>query len=480
MNNKQHLPYSPPVKSRTKKREKTAFYTKPWFAAGAIIMVFLIVLSVGANALWQNTFGQINFVAADKKEKNLDLANLTPEELESLKLETDIEELMPVVPYDKDITNILLLGIDSRDPKAINERSDAMLILTINKTQKKAKLTSLQRDMLVDMPGKDMMDKLNHANSYGGPEYAMKTINNMLRLDLDRYVVVNMRGLEEIVDLVDGIEINVKEDAIQFINNNIDETNKVFSDTPNSPHISSSGKQTLNGRQAVGYARNRSTAGGDYDRMGYQQEVLQGVFSKFMSVGAAKKFDVLKKGFGLVTTNLTNEEIFGMVQSLMPVLDEKLETLTIPIEGYHVHYSGAAWLNLCDFNGMIPLIQKFMYGKTFDFERVVEIPGAPNSSTPIEEAKKIDEWVTPDVTDQFGNPYIQEPDVGVIYPSQNYVEPSNTTPTFSETQGQVDPPIYVPSPEPSATEPPVTPPPVTEPPVTEPPVTDPAPPSPEG
>lgn len=461
----------------SKKRNNLPFYKKPWFAASAIILVFVMLLSMGANALWQNTLGQINFVKAEDKDKNLDLSNLTPEELESLKLETELEELVPITPYDKDITNILLLGIDSRDPNKVDERSDAMMVLTINKTQGKVKLTSLQRDMLVEMPGKDMMDKLNHANTYGGPTYVMKTVNNALRLDLDRYVVVNMRGMEKLIDLIDGIEINVEEHVIPFVNANINETNLVFYDTPDSPFLSSPGKQNLNGRQAVGYARNRSTGGGDYDRMGYQQEVLQGVFSKFLSVNATKKFELLKEGFGLVTTNLTTEEILGMAQSVLPALDNKVETLTIPIEGYHVHYSGAAWLNLCDFNGMIPLVQKFIYGKTFDFEPVAEIPGAPNSLRPIEAEVQIDQWVTPDETDPYGNLYVQEPDVDLIYPSQDYHEPVYTEPAeYSEQTSQVDPPITAPPTVPSESSQPTTQPtdPTTEPVQTDPPVvTDP-------
>lgn len=203
-------------KSISKKKSGISFYKKPWFAASCIIFVFIIVLSVGVNALWENTLGQINIVRDSKNYKGKKAYVIDEQHQDKQDLQLSEEELKNPIPYDKDVTNILLLGIDSRDKTQINERSDAIMILTINKTQKKVKLTSLQRDMLVEMPDQDMMDKLNHANVYGGPEYAMKTVNNMLRLGIDRYIVVNIRGLERVIDLLDGIEIDVQEEAIPF------------------------------------------------------------------------------------------------------------------------------------------------------------------------------------------------------------------------------------------------------------------------
>ncbi|MGB4609160.1 MAG: LCP family protein [Saccharofermentanales bacterium] len=425
-------------KSIVKNISEISFYKKPWFAAGCIILVFVIILSIGVNALWDNTFGQINVVRetdTDKEKKAyvIDEQYRDYPELEiGEQKQKQEQKLENPIPYDKDVTNILLLGIDSRDKTQIKERSDAMMILTINKTQKKVKLTSLQRDMLVEMPGRDMMDKLNHANVYGGPEYVMQTVNNMLRLGIDRYVVVNMRGLEKVIDLIDGIEIDVGEEAIPFINANIDETNAVFYDTEQAAHLTSAGIQNLNGRQAVGYARNRSTAGGDYDRMHYQQEVIQGIFNKFTEVSGEKKLELIKEGLSLVTTNLTNEEMLGLLQSVLPILEGKIENLTIPIAGYHTHYSGAAWLNLCDFNGMIPLIQEFIYGKTFPFDPVAIIPGAPNSADAISVVGQIDEWVVPDATDSSGNLKVEEPSSPEIY--QNTVPLSEATEVTETTE----------------------------------------------
>lgn len=309
----------------------------------------LLVLLLAAWLFWRSLMGQMNLIDPDKET--------IPEEYD-----VPTESLVHPIPSDKNITNILLLGIDARDPESISERSDAMMILTIDQKNKTLKLTSLQRDMLVYLPGKDQPQKINSANVAGGPALAMRVVNETLRLDISNYVVVNMKGMEEIVEIAGGVMIDVTKAEI-----------------PHIPGVSQAGLQKLNGHQAVSYARIRAV-GTDYGRMQRQRTLMQALLDTFMQANLATKANMISEGLPFITTNLSEGKIMDLGLKVLPIMRGDIGQLQIPIDGFFREYSGASWVNLCDFNGMIPLLQEYIWGRTFPFDRVKEIPGAPNGS----------------------------------------------------------------------------------------------------
>jgi anionic cell wall polymer biosynthesis LytR-Cps2A-Psr (LCP) family protein len=119
-----------------------------------------------------------------------------------------------------------------------------MMILTIDQGSGKIKLTSLQRDMLVYLPGKDNPVKINSVNVEGGPALAMRVVNDTLRLNIKNYVIVNMQGLEELIDLVGGVMIDVQANEVAHINSGVADANR-FSNNYTSDGISGSGLQKL-------------------------------------------------------------------------------------------------------------------------------------------------------------------------------------------------------------------------------------------
>jgi len=132
--------------------------------------------------------------------------------------------------------------------------------------------------------------------------------------------------------------------------------------------------------------------------MGRQREVLQAMLDQFMKADLATKTKVLNEGLPLITTNITNDEIIQLGIDLLPMMDATIDQMQIPTAGDFREYSGTIWMNLCDYNAMIPKLQQFIFGQTYEFDKVREIPGAPNSSIslPSSYEKKILETAKPD------------------------------------------------------------------------------------
>jgi len=178
--------------------------------------------------------------------------------------------------------NIALLGLDTRADNKTG-RSDANVIVTIDKVNKKIKLTSIARDSYVKIDGHSN-DKLTHAYAYGKSQLAVNTLNQNFGLEITDYVTMNFFELAHIIDYIGGIEVDVDEKEVPELNKLVQETN--LGDMPK-PHIDSAGLQTINGAQAVCYARIRKIDG-DIERGNRQKEVLSAMFS------AAKKMNPLK------------------------------------------------------------------------------------------------------------------------------------------------------------------------------------------
>lgn len=163
--------------------------------------------------------------------------------------------------------SFLLLGTDTGAlGRTEHGRSDVLMVATFNPTTKRVTITSIPRDTYVEIVGKGFEDKINHAYAFGGPEMAVDTVNQFLQIDLDHYIVVNMGGLEQMVDAVGGIEITPPNSF------SIDGYNFVAGQTV-----------TADGKMALAYARERHTSGGDYARQERQREIIQAIVSKAAS-----------------------------------------------------------------------------------------------------------------------------------------------------------------------------------------------------
>ena len=277
-----------------RERKKMAIWKKVLI----IITSILLVLGISSYAYINSVVGKMNKVEINK---------------DNLDINTDI-------PADKNIKNIALFGIDSADGEA--GRSDSIMIVTIDKTHNKLKVTSIVRDSYVEIPGRQGKDKINHAYAFGGPELAIRTLNKNFNLNIEDFASVNFSSLPKLIDAIGGIELNITTDELKYINSYIDGVNRTNS--TNSPHITAAGKQKVDGTQALAYSRIRYTEGGDFERSHRHRTVLEALFTKFKGLSVASYPSVLNDLLPLVDTNLGTSEILSLAMDVNSLSSSKL------------------------------------------------------------------------------------------------------------------------------------------------------------
>lgn len=240
-----------------------------------IILVFLIPVTVLGVLINKSNEKKENSTKLDSIEENLDT--------------------------DKKI-NIALFGLDRRSEKE-KSRSDSIMIASIDINKQTIELVSLLRDTLVEIDGYGK-DKLNHAYAYGGAPLAIQTINENFDLNIDKYVAVDFFSLAKVIDILGGVEVELKDYEAKQINNNLVEINNIEGLPKESDYIEGHGIKTLNGRQAVAYARIRKEGNGDYERTQRQRNILKSLAKKYQCMSSDKRFEVNMEIIGQVSTNI--------------------------------------------------------------------------------------------------------------------------------------------------------------------------------
>lgn len=261
-----------------------------------LILLFIVIIIVGVVA---------GFVKS--KLNNIEYVSIP---LEDINMNKGIAESL------KNYRNILLLGVDSRDVSTNDgSRSDAMIIVSINKETKDVKLVSVYRDSYLDLGDEYGLDKITHAYAYEGPALTIGTLNRNVDLNITEFVTVNFEIVAEIIDMMGGIEIDVKENELYDMNKYISDTSK--NTGIESSKLTHSGKQTLDGVQAVTYSRIRKNSGGDYKRAERMRTVLTETFNKAKKMSIADINKIADKVLPQIQTNISQGEILSLVPQMI-------------------------------------------------------------------------------------------------------------------------------------------------------------------
>jgi LCP family protein required for cell wall assembly len=210
--------------------------------------------------------------------------------------------------------DILLLGLDGRE--RLNDRTDTIILLSIDNREKKARLLSIPRDTRVEMkPG--AYDKINAAYVYGGVDLVKQMTEDLLGTRIDRYAAVSFEGVVELVEMAGGVEVDVP----------------VRMYVPLEGIDLQKGPQTLNGQDALAYMRYRGTAGGDMDRMARQQEVLTKLAKDMLSLGQIPNLTrYFETALRVMDTDLTLSDMTAVAGVSAQLVEQGIDTYVLPGE----------------------------------------------------------------------------------------------------------------------------------------------------
>jgi len=300
----------------------------------------------------------------------------------------------PPLPFVKqsddggsDITsriNFLVLGMDRRpDEGNAPSRSDTIFVFTVDPRSKSARMLGIPRDWLVEIPTKNggtITDRINTAfitgemTGYkgGGPKLAEDTIEKNLGISIDHYIVIDFPAFETLIDALGGIEVDVPTALQDPYYSETEAPGDYF------PLDFQPGRQKMDGKHALGYARSRNTSS-DLDRIQRQQRIIFAVVEKASQLNVlSNAMDLWKKYRDAIQTDVNDFQIPGLARLASQIPRERITALTIGPAMYDYKW-GAADVLRADPDTLKMIVDAFLSGETSG------LPGQREEGTPVSE-----------------------------------------------------------------------------------------------
>ena len=299
-----------------------------------IVLAVILTAMLSVTLYFQYLLKQINYVEHDETP------TLSQEQLnEYLAEEEDSDASAPSMDAGdvefKDHTtqiggkgsglvNILLIGQDRR-PGESRARSDTMILCTFNKHTKTLTMTSFLRDLYVEIPGYQD-NRINAAYAAGGMSLLNETLKENFGIHIDGNIEVDFNQFAQIVDLLGGVTMELRQDEADVINRD-------------APGTVSAGTQLLTGQQALAYARIRSLdADGDFSRSNRQRKVISALLDSYKNASLSTVLTLLDDSLPMITTDMNDVKIIAYATELFPMLSgADIVSQRIPADG---SYSG--------------------------------------------------------------------------------------------------------------------------------------------
>ena len=332
-----------------------------------LLCVCMVLLCTGCATVSDNTETGITdggLTATEEPKTEAEMADISDEEEEII-----VEELIEVDDLmlndeleDDEWNNILLMGGDARGKNDYG-RTDALIILSVNAGTGEVRMTSIMRDTWVKIYGKGEQ-KINAANVYGGPELAMRTVNENFDMNISQYVLVNMQALAEIIDAVGGIEIaEVTEAQMKALNTQMTYDAADFNLADPTPLTEYGENVHLTGNQALAYARIRHLDS-DYARVERQRAVLVAIAKNLQNMGATTAIGLIPTLLEHVETNMEMGDLVKLASVGLKLDMENIQQLRLPADGtYKSGNINGTWKIVPDFDKNAQILHDFIYGE---------------------------------------------------------------------------------------------------------------------
>lgn len=327
--------------SNNKKKKKKNPNVK-WGIALVVEILVLVLMVVGYGVFWANE--KLNAIQYEEiNEENI------------VKNEGANDD-------QKGYKTIALFGIDSRSTDSMMEgnRSDTIMIASINEETHEVRIVSVYRDTILEIAdGSGLTAKVNAAYSYGGPELAINTLNANLDLEITDFVTVNFLALSKTIDHLGGIVIHVEDNELLMLNACI--TEQINITGIYSEGVFETGDLLLNGTQATGYARIRSTDLGDITRTERQRDVLGKMLQKAKTADMETLENIIDDVFPNVCTSISKDEMLALAKGLLEY--EMGPSVGFPMAYMpYDHGTKGSILVPADLNTNVAALHEFLFG----------------------------------------------------------------------------------------------------------------------
>lgn len=255
------------------------------------------------------------------------------------------------------VSNVLLIGTDSRDLSQERGRSDSMILASINKKTRELTLTSFLRDSYVYIDDEYGYGKLNAAYSYGGAGLLMDTIESNYGVRIDDYILISFAACANVIDAVGGVKLDLTDEEADAVNEIlISEVNELMGDDQNDDLLDCGGEQKLDGKQALSYSRIRYVGNADFERASRQRTVMTQVLKK-AAVNPVAMARIFVTALPELSTNLSVGKSYGYtLRAPFLLIGYQLKTQQIPADDtfYGDDVDGESVLRVdCDANRQV-------------------------------------------------------------------------------------------------------------------------------